>query len=74
MVVKPPVESQLGATRTELGPYDSFDLGSKAFTSKWTTAWHRSMKDASLNTHLQSTWLRNGSFLPRNGPQHGTTV
>ena len=24
------------------------------FTSKWTTTWHHSMRDASLNTHLQS--------------------
>mmetsp|Transcript_101380 Transcript_101380/g.171609 ORF Transcript_101380/g.171609 Transcript_101380/m.171609 type:complete len:99 (-) Transcript_101380:1597-1893(-) len=24
------------------------------FTSKWTTAWHHSLRDASLNTHLGS--------------------
>ena len=24
------------------------------FTPKWTTTWHHSMRDASLNTHLQS--------------------
>ena len=24
------------------------------FTSKWTIAWHHNMRDASLNTHVQS--------------------
>ena len=24
------------------------------FTSKWTTAWHRGVRDTSLNAHLQS--------------------
>ena len=44
------------ATGTKLGPFESAELVGKRliFTSKWTTAWHHGVRDASLNAHLQS--------------------
>ena len=60
-------------TETELDPYGSLNLVENRliFISKWTTAWHHSVKAASLKTHLlQSLRSKNN---PHSRPHTGHT-